>query len=202
MTATEPEAFPIGGVPLPSTQQQWNLGEVVYTQYGYDETLPEGHRVFVKIRSYALPETDIGRFVDERIARAPLTDKGKLRRWTRKHQKDDRDSNIYVGQPCWVVIELDPDVDWQFAPDEPGITTKADYKQDNCDLVHVTTTGTRAESRAPANGTCKLIYFVVQSRPNDMDHQGFICNVIYGGKRRDDMIDPDIPNDGGRFPRK
>lgn len=201
MTDKGPEEFELG-VPLPSTQQQWPLGEIVYTQYSYDELLPEGHRVFAKIRSYAMPERDIARFVEARRLGEPLPGGGKVRKWRRTSRQEDRPLNVYIGKPCWVVIELDPDIDWQFEPGQPGVTTKIPYGDDNCDLVHVMSDGTRVDSRAPAEGQCRLLYFVVQSRPRDWHHQGFLCHVIRGGKRREDPIDPDIPNDGGRFPRK
>lgn len=190
------------GVPLPDTQQPWALGEVVYTQYSYDELLPEGHRVFAKVRGYAIRETDIARFVEARRLGAPLPDGGEVRRWRRPSRQDDRPLNIHIRKQCWVVIELDPGVDWQFEPGQPGVTTRIAYDDDNCDLVHVMTDGTQVRTRAPAEGECRLVYFVANSRRRDWHHQGFLCHVIRGGKRREDAIDPDIPNDGGRFPRK
>jgi hypothetical protein len=201
MTNKRPEEFG-PGVPLPDTGEHWKLSEVVYTQYGYDERLPEGHRVFAKIRSYAVRESDIERFVEARRRREPIPGGGSVREWGRASRQKDRPLNIHIRKPCWVVIELDPNIDWQFEPDQPAVTTKIPYGDDNCDLVHVMTDGTRVHSRAPAEGKCRLIYFVVKSRPRDWHHQGFLCHVIRAGKRREDPIDPDIPNDGGRFPRK
>lgn len=203
MTDTATEGFPIGGgVELPSTQENWRLGEIVYTQYTYDEMMPPGHRVIAKIRSYAVPETDIAGFVQARLQRLPLPGTGKVRRWPRQDPRLDRSVNIYVGEPCWVVIELDPDVDWRFAPNQPGITTKRDHGDNNCDLMHVMDHATRPGSLGPNDTDCRLLYFVVQRRPSSHDHQSFLCNVVHGKKRLEDpdQIDPDIPNDGGRFP--
>lgn len=196
------EEHPIGGVPLPSTSGIWKLGEVVYTQYTYDEMMPPGHRVIAKIRSYAVPESDIAAFVDARLRRLPLTDTGKVRQWPGEDPVLDRSINIYVGGPCWVVIELDPNIDWHFEPNQPGITTKHDHGDNNCDLMHVMDHATRAGSLGPDDRDCRLIYFVVNKRPTRHDHQRFLCNVIHTNKRLEDpdQIDPDIPNDGGRFP--
>lgn len=201
MIDERPEEFE-AGVPLPDTGEHWQLGEVVYTQYSYDERLPDGHRVFAKIRSYAVRTTDIEGFVEACRKRERLPAGGKVHKWRRTSQKSDRPLNIYVHKQCWVVIELDPDIDWQFEPNQRGVTTKVAQGQDNCDLMHVMSDGTVVPSVAPADGVCRLVYFVVQGRPKDWDYQGFLCHVARGGKRGEDTIDPDIPNDGGRFPGK
>lgn len=203
MTDRGTEEVPIGGVPLPnSSQGTWQLGEVVYTQYTYDELMPPGHRVIAKIRSYAVPETNVEEFARARLLGEPLPKIGKVRPWQRKDPKDDRRTNIYVSEPCWVMIELDRNVDWHFEPGQPGITTKRDHGTNNCDLMHVMEHVTRPDRLEPQDTDCRLIYFVVQRRPSDHDHQRFICNIIHGRKRLDDpdSVDPDIPNDGGRFP--
>lgn len=202
MTDRDTQAFPIGGVPLPTSPENWQLEEIVYTKYTYDELMPPGHRVIAKIRSYAVPETNIEQFVKARLRGDALPARGRVRPWPRKDPQDDRPTNIYIGRECWVVIELDRNVDWHFEPGQPGITTLRDHGNNNCDLMHVMDQMTRRDRLGPHDTDCRLIYFVVQRRPSDHDHQRFICNIIHGNKRLDDpdTVDPDIPNDGGRFP--
>lgn len=189
---------------LPSRPGQGEApGEIVYTHYTYKRTNPKGRRASATKRSYVVRPPAIAAFVDARIKGRDLP----LHIQTRHPDPDDRIKDqwyhIYVGQPCWVVIELDREIDWQFAPGQPGITVEPGHNDDNCDLEHVMSDGTLAGPVAPATGVCRLIYFRVQRR-DDIQHQQFHCNILHGRKRQDgpDMIDPDIPNDGGRFPKK
>ena len=190
------------GVPLPNRNGQGLAPEeIVYALYTYDRTQPEGRRVSALKRGYVVRSTDVKRFAQARIDRDDLPAHVQTRRPAPTDRKPDRPLNIYVGKPCWVVIELDRDADWQFEPGQPGITTATSHDDDNCDLMHVMSDGTPAGSVAPAAGVCRLIYFRVQKR-KDIEHQRFHCHIIHGRGRLDDpdAVDPDIPNDGGRFP--
>lgn len=194
------EATEIRDIPLPDTGTDWDLGEIVYTHYSYDETAPVGRRVLPTPRSYAVKERDIKRFIQQRIKRLPLP-QGQTLGWRSDDPEPDRPINIYVTDPCWVVIQLDSNVDWQFEPGQPGITAQGDYGHENCDLKHVTMSGVLAGSVAPADEPCRLIYFAVPQRlRKEWDHQKFRCHIVRRNKRLDDPVDPDIPNDGGRFP--
>jgi hypothetical protein len=178
-------------------------GEIVYARYTYKRTRPKGRRASATKRSYVVRPPDIAAFVAARIDGLDLPPHIQTRHPAPGDRIEDQWYHIYVGRPCWVVIELDPNVNWQFEPGQPGITIERGHEDDNCDLEHVMSDGTLAGPVAPATGVCRLIYFRVQRR-DDVQHQHFHCNIIHGRKRLDDpdQIDPDIPNDGGRFPRK
>ncbi|WP_396594126.1 nucleotide synthetase [Brevundimonas sp. R86498] len=189
-------------LPLPErTGQGFQPEEIVYALYRYDSTKPEGRRVSAARRGFVVEDTDIASFVDARVARLPLPEHVHTRRPHPRDPKPDRPLNIYVGRPCWVVIQLDSDVEWYFAPKQPGITTRADYGDANCDLEHVMPNGDRAGPLGPTTIGCRLIYFRVQRR-GDRQHQRFRCHIALESKRLidPDAVDPDIPNDGGRFP--
>jgi len=204
MTDTaEPADSPIN-VPLATTGNCWQLREIVYAHYTYDDKKPEGQRVSAKTRSRVVRGMDIERFVEHRLSLPDSLPEGDMRPWPEGDPEEDRPLNNYVSEPCWVVIELDRNVPWYFEPNQPGITTQFAYKDDNSDLMHVTPDGLRAGCLGPDDIDCRLIYFVVQRRTETMQHQKFLCHVIHKDKRLDDpdQIDPDIPNDGGRFPNK
>lgn len=188
-------------IPLP-VRAGSPLNEIVYTQYSYDDTKPKGQKVIITTRSFVVRDTPVDRFVQSRLNSLPMPAHVQTRVWNPEDPIEDRPINIYVGNLCWVVIELDRKIDWHFEPNKPGITTKSDYSDDNCDLVHVMQNGAMAGASGPSDDTCRLIYFVVQRRLIKMEHQGFRCHIIHGKTRLDDpdQVDPDIPNDGGRFP--
>lgn len=204
MNTTETEDHPVG-VPLPNIMGQGEAPkEIIYTLYSYKKSNPAHRRVLVPKRSYVVPLTDtmtIETFLQSRVDHGPLPPHSLTRHQRSDDQKPDRQVNIYVGDPCWVVIELDHKIDWRFEPGQPGITVEPGHGDDNCDLGHVMTDGTLAGPVAPPQGVCQLIYFRVQKR-REIQHQQFYCHIIHENKRLDDpdQVEPDIPNDGGRFP--
>lgn len=122
--------------------------------------------------------------------------------------------DIKVRRPCWVVVELDRKIEqWQFAPDEYGVTTKGESDR-NCSLRHVYDDGVQAAgARIPRDG-CRVLYFGVVARDacgtalagelfnfhteflmEEDDDQGRPVK-----KRLNVIFDPDVKNDGGKFP--
>lgn len=193
------------GVPLPNTMGQGEAPrEIVYARYNYKKTNPARRRVVVDKRSYVVPLTaneTIETFLQARVDHLPLPQHGRTRQRRSGDPKPDRPVNIYVGDPCWVVIELNHKVDWRFEPGQPGVTVEDGHGDDNCDLGHVMADGTLAGPVAPASGVCQLVYFRVQRR-DEIEHQRLYCHIVHENKRLEDpdQVDPDIPNDGGRFP--
>jgi hypothetical protein len=121
----------------------------------------------------------------------------------------------YVRNVCYLVLELDGSVAWQFQTDHAGISTKADYGTDNVNLVRVlkTPTGYAIDSSTsgdPANpqysSGCVLVYFTVNTRTPvgsaTACAEGFNLHVdllqsgIGGSRSIPIVIDPDIKNDG------
>jgi hypothetical protein len=195
--AMEPDASP-GDVKLPPMMRLgWRPREIIYTRY---ELGPDGKPRSAP-GSYVVEQTDIENFVRGRLAEAGLPPHVRTRQWNSACPRKHRDINIYVGTPCWVVIELDAAENWQFEPHSPGITAKKEYRTDNGGLKHVMPDGTIANHLGPSGDGCKIIYFGVNAR-QPAEPQEFRCHVVRGaGITQDpDWIDPDIPNDGGRFP--
>lgn len=111
--------------------------------------------------------------------------------------------DIVVEQACYVVIELDSAIDWQFRSGGAGVTAKADYSDDNCELRHVNADGTITVD-APGKNGCRIIYFSVVRRQNGVDdRQHFNLHVEFpqaaGYNSIEIIIDPDVPNNGGIF---
>ena len=187
---------------LPATMiQGWTPKEIVYALYTYDDHMPAGKKVRAIKRSYVVRNKGIDQFVESRIKRFPLPTHVQTRQINPQDTQGDRPINTYVGDFCWVVIELDPEIEWHFEPGHPGITTKRPYGAANGGLKHVMPEGTVVDHHGPTDIGCKLIYFGVAAR-GDMEHQEFRCHIVHKNKRLDDpdQVDPDIPNDGGRFP--
>jgi len=197
---TEPEKAR-RGVPLPDTGGQGEQPrEIVYARYKYDPGRPTGRRVFGAKLSYVVRDTDVAAFVKSRLDGRPLPRHVQTRQPHAHDTERERQVNIYVGKPCWVVIELEG-AGWHFEAGRPGITVETGHRENNCDLEHVMPDGTLAGPAGPDGPGCRLIYFRVQER-DDYERQKFYLHIIRGDKRLDDpdQVDPDIPNDGGKFP--
>ncbi|KQZ06143.1 hypothetical protein ASD21_00425 [Caulobacter sp. Root1455] len=126
--------------------------------------------------------------------------------------------DIDVREQCWVVVELDSKIHgWQFAKHERGATTKGESDR-NCYLRHVYAKGVEAPGeRIPRDG-CRVLYFGVVARdvfdpkkdPNPGSeafnfHTEFLMeendpNGVKIKKRLNVIFDPDVKNDGGKFP--
>lgn len=108
--------------------------------------------------------------------------------------------DIYLGVPSYVVIELEKSTGWQFIKGRPGITPQADHGPHNGGLRHVMPTGPEAGASGPTGDGCRILYFSATQRGRFV-HQQFHCHIDFGNFVTDpDPIDPDIPNDGGKFP--
>lgn len=121
----------------------------------------------------------------------------------KRHDNDPRKGgplDIYVGCASYVVIELDPKLGWQFAKGRAGVTTKKDYGDTNWGLQHVMPNGLEFGDEGPNADDCRIVYFRVADR-DEFERQHFRLHVVSGDQRKDPVeIDPDIPNDGGKFP--
>lgn len=110
--------------------------------------------------------------------------------------------DIYVGAPCYVVVELDPAWNWQFRADGPAVTTKEPYGDHNCCLRHVSANGDLLPGAAPGEDGCRIAFFSVTNRPKH-SHPHFNYHVEFlmpDGRKVPLIIDPDVPNDGGSIP--
>lgn len=176
----------------------WTPKEIVYTRLTLDPTV---RTAVASPRSYVVRQTDVESFVRARLAGLPLPGHVRTRHWNATSSRPDRPINTYVGAPCWVVMELDGLFDWHFEPKQPGITAKHEYGDDNGGLVHVMPDGKLEGHLGPTGEGCRILYFGVNAR-DTTEHQEFRFHVVSGkhGLQDPDQIDPDIPNDGGKFP--
>jgi len=193
--------FPLGA-PSADPPQRY---EIVYTRYTYNED--DGLRG--DPRSYVICRTDIENFVKERAKGDPLPPWKHIRDRGAKDPWPDpvRPIDIYLGCPCYVVIELDRSLDWQFAKGAPGIVHKTRTGTIDTDLHHVLADGTIVGPKGPQVDDCRILFFTVETRA-PFEHVGFLCNIdfrtMFEGQSEDlfdpDQVDPDIPNNGGKFP--
>lgn len=187
--------------PLPADMDDWTPYEIVYVRYTYDENDPS--KVYADPGSYVVCQTDPEAFALARLRGEPLPEHRCTRR---RHKKDPstrppKPYDIYVGCGCYVVIELDPARKWQFKKGRPAITTLLPYGNANGELHHLMPDGT-APTAGPDNDGCRIAWFGVKFR-EEYQHQQFRCHIDFSklGLTQDPpQVDPDVPNDGGRFP--
>lgn len=188
--------------PLPTAMREgWSSDEIVYTLYTFNPATPGGKHVWPKISSHVFTRIDIETFISDRLAGRPLPTPTMIREHNPADTGSKKDINIYVGLPCYVVVELEGGRQWQFTAHRPAITAHADYQDDNGALEHVMPNGDLAGPTGPSGDDCRLAYFGVNARCR-YEHQSFTLHLDFGrsGRRDPDQIDPDIPNDGGKFP--
>jgi hypothetical protein len=199
MTASTPAT----GYPLaPSMPGAWKPLEIVYTRY----TLTDEDGVRGDPRSYVICRTDIEAFVKERSAGVALPPWTLIRERGLQdpHSDPSRPIDIYLGCPCYVVIELDPNLPWHFKKGMPGIEKKISGGPLDGDLKHVLRDGRIVGANGPTEDGCRILFFSVEQR-GPFEHAGFICNIDFDlmalrGPEPEPFVDPDIPNNGGKFP--
>ncbi|MBF0664869.1 MAG: hypothetical protein IR159_04895 [Brevundimonas sp.] len=203
MTDPRTGDVPIADFPLPQhLWSGWKAAEIIYTFYTYDPADPQG-TVHGAPRSLQLRRTDVEAFVRERLKSPDVPHQGYIRhRDPEDHWPvPDRPIDIYVGRPCYVVIELDRKLPWQFRPGHPAITSWDDNFDDNGALHHLMPDGRIVGGEGPPGEGCRIAWFGVNRRCH-FEHQKFVCHIVPAGvELRDPVsVDPDIPNDGGKFP--
>lgn len=195
----------LGDFPLPAqVRPGWEAGEIVHTLYSFDRADPKG-TLKGSAASYVTDPIDIESFVRDRLrgAQLPPPYMQRSRDAADRHPVPTRPIDIYVGRACYVVIELDAGLPWHFKINEPGVTTVDDHFDDNGALRHVMPDGRILDHKGPDGAGCRLIYFAVNRRCR-FEHQQFLCHIDFGPLLVDDpdppAVDPDVPNDGGKFP--
>lgn len=197
MTTTENAGQTDPEFHLPSDPPGWTAFEIIYTFYTRDSA----GNVISKPGSYVVCRKTIAEFIKDVCAGGPLPPSCYVRH---KHKQDpaiERPIDIYVGCKSYVVIELDRGLDWRFKKGRPGVTTKEDYGDDNWGLRHVMPDGAEYGNEGPKADDCRIVYFAMNERRKEYERQHFRLHVVSGKGREDPVqIDPDIPNDGGKFP--
>lgn len=197
---------PAVGVHLPLVMEEsWKAIEIIYTRYTRDPADPA--KVISSPGSYVVcpkgdPETALRDFLDSRLNDEPLPPPICTRK---KHCKDPLKTkplpiDIYLGVPSYVVIELDKATGWTFRKNHPGITAAGNYGTANGALRHVRRNAPHDGPNGPISDDCRILYFSATQR-EEFEHQQFHCHIDFGAFVADPVaVDPDIPNDGGKFP--
>jgi hypothetical protein len=193
---------PAGQFDLPQTMRRgWVAYEIVYTCYKVDPTDPAGRRIIVSTSSHVIEGDDIRGFIKARVDGDRLPSPARIRSKNPADTAAHKPLNTYVGGPCYVVFELESGPNWQFQPGRPAVTTDKDYGIQNGALEHVMANGDLAGPCGPSGDGCRLVYFGVNSRTK-FQHPTFFCHLEFepSAARDETQIDPDVPNDGGKFP--
>jgi hypothetical protein len=115
--------------------------------------------------------------------------------------------DLVIKDTSWIVIQLDPNLPWQFQSGHAAVTLKADYGGSNVNLFHVSTVsgGFGPPSPEPPGNGCQLAYFAAPSRSSYPAVQGINLHVELFQSSANGVdfsplpviIDPAIKNDGG-----
>lgn len=199
-------ATPETGVHLAKAMDDsWEAIEIIYTRYAPDPADPA--KVISSPGSYVVcpngePKAGLRAFLDSRLNDEELPFPVCIRK---KHCKDPLETepspiDIYVGVASYVVIELDKETGWTFRKNHPGITAAANYGNTNGALRHVRRNAPDDGPGGPTGDDCRILYFSATQR-EEFEHQKFHCHIDFGNSAADPVpVDPDIPNDGGKFP--
>lgn len=110
--------------------------------------------------------------------------------------------DIPVKHQCFIILELDRKLSWQFAGNSPGVSTKEFYGTDNFGLIYRTdesqnTYSDPAETSIKGDGR-KVLYFRVGRRRWDMQKLNFHIEFEWApGKYMPLIFDPNVPDNGG-----
>ncbi|MFL5297949.1 MAG: nucleotide synthetase [Phenylobacterium sp.] len=130
-------------------------------------------------------------------------------------RKDAGPIDLPITDQCWVVLELEKDINWRFSSTQPAVTTKA--AETPLDHDGVEKSGLNANLRyaypngdvvadpekGPAGFNCRVVFFRVVGRAKDeRQAMNFVVELYtvvekgVAGKVIPLIIDPDVPNDG------
>lgn len=178
---------------------EWEPIEIIYSRYTYTAS-GSSIEFSAQPSSCVVPSRDIERFID-RLRRGEAPDCSETLTPEDAGMSNATPLDIWVRERCYVVVELDPDRDWQFRRRDVALTAKADYEHDNCGLRHVLPDGSRTPDGPGVEG-CRIIYFaVVRREAKERQSFNFHVELRQGGTGWLELaIDPDVPNTGSGFP--
>lgn len=117
------------------------------------------------------------------------------------------------GEQGFVVLQLDPCINWCFTRGEWGVTTKDFYSDDNFGVQFVDIDGVRSDGslRAPLQRPSRILYFAFARRTHDTKQSfNFHIEFFWDGEVMNPdgttsmkehkipmIFDPDIPSAGG-----
>ncbi|WP_334165079.1 nucleotide synthetase [Phenylobacterium sp.] len=181
----------------------WTPKYILYSQYTF---LAEGGELRFQSTTWAVKQTNVHRFIHDLATSGPSMLGDPL-----VYRPGVTPLDVFVEDPCWMVIELDKAKDWQFRVGGPALTAKQDYGDDNWGLKHVPPEVKLNElgelellsDHGPGIDECRIAFFGVVRR-GAYEHQQFNVHIQLGqggyARRLEIMIDPDFPDIGGGFP--
>jgi len=111
--------------------------------------------------------------------------------------------DMQVVEPCIIVLELDGDVNWNFTPGDPGVSSKskANPEEDYGVYFYTDDFGVVGPDQA-APESCRVLYWHVASRPAQLARQFNLHIDLWediGGTihRMPIIFDPNVPDTGG-----
>ena len=114
--------------------------------------------------------------------------------------------DINISDNCWIIFELDRNINWQFSRDSPHcLTTKLNKYSNYFNLRHVTKENI-FNGGTPPGENCNFIYFAVGKKDSEFKNfnDAFNLHVEFLQKRYDGtpqrlklLIDPEVRNPGG-----
>ena len=202
ISATKPDSFrpekifhailTVDKEKFPKENEPWSLSFIIKKPLEEPQSIPPGDEA--KVIEFAIERANAQ-------ALAPLT-------------TVPSPFDIAVDRPCWVVVELDAGIEnWQFAKDVYGVTNKTKSDR-NCWLRHVYGSGAQPAGEPIPDDKCRVLYFGVVARgekdtPDASDffnfHTEFIMKEFDDQKRPVEkrlnvIFDPDVKNEGTKFP--
>ena len=173
------------------TPSGWEAEEIVYYKLGV--TLSGGLQFVYLPGSGVVKGGDIDTFIASLLA-------GKTPGLV-PFRSLDMAPNLLVRKSCYVVLQVDPSLNWQYLSAEPGLMTAQDLPGSYFDLVQVATDGSETEGEAPPAGTvCQIAYFGALVNPAEqgrIDPYNLYVELTADPKQPIPIIvDPDIKNDG------
>ncbi len=175
--------------------------EIVYSKYSFDKV---GKKLVLTANpsSLVVSGIDVKAFAQGLLSAPPTGGVPRLRDPNANPRRPSA-LDILVEKRCYVVIELDEGMDWQFRMSGPGLTTKARYGAANGGIRYVEADGEITGNKAPKRPGCRILYFSVMARGSKYESQYFNLHVDMAqpsGAPIEVSIDPDIPNNGGGIP--
>ena len=207
------DGFALGSLPASQVVQNWQHDHIVYYRLLLDKGSPaNGYFQYAAVsgRSFGTPIKDF--ITKVQAGDAGILPAHRLSAW-------EASPNIRAIAPCYVVVELDPDMDWYFLPGMVAIKTETECSPYYTEVRHVLKGDKTAANPFPGtlpgqprtapleDQKCKIVYFAVLD-PGDkavpgsnygrIDLANFYTQAGNGpGGLVVVIVDPDIKNNGG-----
>jgi hypothetical protein len=112
--------------------------------------------------------------------------------------------NFEIHEPSWLMVELDPSINWRFSTTHPAVTTKQVVPEgSNGDLRHVFhDAGQLRTSKDPGNDDCRFVFFrVIRRGKGEVQGFNFAIEIYQKAEGRvvyeiPIIVDPDVPETG------